>query len=430
MSDTDQHLPQRILVQQEFPPSPPVDVPGILRRDLPPLLTRLPAGAEVAVAVGSRGITDIAVVVKAALDVLRGAGLRPFIVPAMGSHGGATPEGQTALLAGMGITETSSGVPIRAAIEIESVGKTADGLEVVTSKVAAAAAGVLLINRVKPHTDFGGEMGSGLQKMLVVGLGKPAGAAAFHRAASRLGYAHVLRHAAEVLLGRLPVLGGIALVEDQRHQTARLDVIPAEVMASREPELCAAANTLMPRLPFGEIDLLIVDRMGKDISGTGMDPAVIGRMIHGYSLSEEAPHSKPYVRRLFVRDLTPASHGNAIGLGMADFTTTRLVQAMDRDATTINSLTALSLQGAKVPIYCDTDREVLGHALATLALPDVGQARVVRITDTLAVERFEASAALAQEVARIPHLRVVATLGEFAFDTAGNLATLGKGPVS
>jgi hypothetical protein len=283
---------------------------------------------------------------------------------------------------------------------------------------------VLLINRIKPHTDFSGSLGSGLLKMLVVGLGKRAGAASYHGLASRLGYAEVIRDSAAIILRSAPILGGLAILEDQRHQTVRITfVFPAE-MPAREEELCAQARALMPKLPFDDVDLLIVDRMGKDISGTGMDPAVIGRSIHGYSLLEDPQRPPPRVRRLFVRGLTPASHGNAIGLGMADFATTRLVQAVDREVTALNALTALSLQGAKVPLHFATDREAITKALGTLALADVHQARVVRIADTLSLERLQLSAACLPLMAQGPGLEPLGPPAEMAFGPDDNLLPL------
>jgi hypothetical protein len=203
-----------------------------------------------------------------------------------------------------------------------------------------------------------------------------------------------------------------------------LEVVPPPALEEREVALCAAARALMPRLPFQEVDLLIVDRMGKNISGTGMDPAIIGRQIHGYSLAVEAGRRSPHVHRLFVRELTPQSHGNAIGLGMADFTTSRLVRAMDRQVTVTNALTALSLQGAKVPIHFETDRQVIEVALRTLPLPDATHARVVRIADTLSLERLLVSTACLAEARANPALEISGSVEPMEFDTSGNLRPL------
>lgn len=412
-------------VRQRFPASTVPDFGAAIRSGLVPLLARLKPGARIAVAVGSRGITRLKEIVGATVDGLRVAGAAPFIVPAMGSHGGATPEGQRALLAGYGVTADALGVPVCDTMDVATVGHTPRGDAVVCSVEALGADGVVLVNRVKPHTDFAGGIGSGLLKMLVVGLGKHAGAAAFHVAAARDGYEPVLRAAARVLLDQLPVIAGVAVVEDARHQPALVEVVPPAALESREAALCAAARERMPGLPVDDVDLLIVDRMGKNISGTGMDPAIIGRMIHGYSLAAEAEKRSPHARRLLVRDLTPETHGNAIGIGMADFTTGRLVRAMDRHVTMTNALTALSLQGAKVPIWFETDREAITAALRTLSLAEAGEARVVRIADTLSLEWLEVSAACVGDLRGEASVEVLGEPGPMRFDAGGNLLPMG-----
>jgi len=408
-------------VRQKLAATPPLDLPCVVRDQLAVVSAALRPGARIALAVGSRGIANLAAIVAEALATLKAAGAEPFIVPAMGSHGGATPEGQCRLLADYGVTELALGVPIRAAMDVECLGRTEDGVDLFCSAEALRADGILLINRVKPHTDFGGAIGSGLVKMAVVGLGKHAGAIAFHRAAHRVGYERALRTLARLVLSKAPLLGGLAIIENQRHETARLVFVPSKEMEAREPELAAEAARLMPKLPVDDIDLLIVDRLGKDISGTGMDPNVIGRQIHGYSLLESEARVRPLIRRLFVRDLTPGSHGNATGIGMADFTTTRLVRAFDRKATYTNALTAMSLQGSKIPIHFETDRECLAQALATLPLTDPRQAKVVRIADTLSLSELELSQAYTEEVRRRADLEIVGSPAEIRFDPEGNL---------
>ncbi len=415
-------LPRMIRVRQRFANAPAVDVSATLARELSAVLASVQRGQTVAVAVGSRGIANLAAIVRETIALIRRKGAVPFIVPAMGSHGGATMAGQEELLAGYGVTTEAMGVEVRSSMAVRVVGATSVGGEVVCSEAALEADHILLVNRIKPHTDFGGALGSGLQKMLVVGLGKHRGAAGFHRQASRFGYERVLRESAQVLMTAVPLLGGVAIVEDQRHETARLEVVAARDLAHREATLCAIARELMPRLPFAELDLLIVDRMGKNISGTGMDPAVIGRLIHGYSLAEDAERRAPHVRRLLVRDLTPESHGNAIGVGMADFTTARLVRAMDRQVTMTNSLTALSLQGAKVPMHFESDRAAIQAALGTLVYRDVRELRVARIQDTLAVEALSISEGLWREAESGEILDATGPLAEMQFDAAGDFA--------
>ena len=417
-------FPRMLRARQVFPASAPVDINAVLAGGFGPIRRRVRPGSRIAVGVGSRGISNLRAIVGGVIAQLKAAGAQPFIVPAMGSHGGATPEGQTEILAAYGITEAAMGAPIRAGMETEPLGRSAGGLEALCSREALRAEGIVVVNRVKPHTDFHSDsLGSGLLKMLVIGLGKHAGAAYFHRAAQRLGFEAALRELAGVVLRTAPILGGVAIVEDQQHQPARLAVLAAEELERREPELFAEASRLMPRLPFDAIDLLIVDRLGKNISGSGMDPNIIGREMHGYSTLFEAQRGlRPSIKRIFVRDLTPETRGNAIGVGLADFTTTRLVRQMDARKTYVNCLTSLSLNCAKVPIHFETDREALAHALDSLALPESCQPKIIRITDTLSLEELEISEAYLGLLGQAPHLRALGPAEEMRFDEAGNLA--------
>lgn len=417
-------LPRMMRVRQNFPATPPVDIRAEVAGGFGVWRLRLRPGARIAVAVGSRGIAGLAGIVRAVVDELRSAGAHPFIIPAMGSHGGATPEGQRSVLAGYGVTEGAMGVPVRDSLEVRIVGTSVDGVPVPCSVEALAADGIILVNRVKPHTDFGGTLGSGLLKMCVVGLGKHAGAIAMHEAASRLGHEHVIRGMARVLVGSAPILGGVAILENQHHATARLVMVPGAEMEAGEERLLAEARALMPVLPFEEIDLLVVDQLGKNVSGAGMDPNVIGRGVQGYSSAlQRAGRPAPFIRRIFVRDLTPETHGNAIGVGLADVTTSRLVRATDLRVTAINALTALTMQCAKMPIHFDTDREAIVRVLASLALAEPARARIVRIRDTLSLVELEVSEALADEVAHRPWLERLSPPGEWEFDADGNFRT-------
>lgn len=411
-----------IPARQCFPECPAADVRSSTAAALEPLLEGVRPGDRIAVAVGSRGISNLSIIVRCVVEGLRRTGAQPFLIPAMGSHGGGTAEGQVALLADYGVSSEALGAPLEPDLDVEELGCTAEGLEAVCSRVALAADGVLLVNRVKPHTDFHGPLGSGLLKMLVVGLGKREGARRFHAAASRLGYEPALRSLAACIQPRLRLLGGLAILEDQRHETVRIEGVWAGELEAREVELCEAARQLMPRLPFDDVDLLIVDRMGKNISGTGMDPAIIGRMIHGYSTLIDPAQPPPRVRRLLVRDLTPESRGNAVGIGLADFTTDRLVAAMDPRITRLNALTALSLQGAKIPLSFETDRAALGAALESLALSDPAGARVVHIRDTLSVHSFAHSLSLRGNARADCPIEETGEPREMTFDAAGNLA--------
>ncbi len=277
-------MPRMMTVRQEFPATPPIDVVAAVQSELERVMPKLKAKCRIAVGVGSRGISNLQKIVKTTIRWLKDRGVDPYLVPAMGSHGGATPKGQMELLAEYGITKRTMGVRIHAEMDVECIGQTEDAVDVFCSNEALAADGVIVINRVKPHTDFGGSLGSGILKMLVIGLGKRAGAANFHVLASRFGYEHVIRTSARVTLRRLPVLCGLALVENQRHETARIVAHRSAEIEARETELFAEATRLMPKLPFDDMDLLIVDQIGKNISGAGLDPNVIGRGVHGYPL--------------------------------------------------------------------------------------------------------------------------------------------------
>src|ERR1700678_3204238 len=387
-------FPKMLEMEQSYPPSPKLNFADIIKEQFAAqgLREKGTPGMRIALGVGSRGITNLKEIAKATVGVLTNAGARPFIVPAMGSHGGATAEGQIQVLAEYGVTPQSMGVPIEASMAVKKIGTAFDGLDVVFSVPALEADGVVVLNRVKPHTDFRGTLGSGIQKMMVIGFGKQVGANNAHRAAAHMGYEVVLREIARVILGAAPIFCGIALVEDQHHQTAEIEVLRPENIVREEGRLFKKAESLLARLPFEEIDLLIIDRIGKDISGSGMDTNVIGRDIDGYRSTLHSSSSvTPRVSRIFVRDLTPASNGNGVGIGMADFTTSRLVKALNLQYTYMNALTSLGLQPAKIPIYFDNDRKAIQAALASLAAPHPEKMRVVRIADTLNLERFLAS---------------------------------------
>ncbi|MFO1501686.1 MAG: lactate racemase domain-containing protein [Verrucomicrobiota bacterium] len=408
--------------KQSYPSSALLDPAQAVEQEVERLRHCLRPGMRVALGVGSRGITGLQRMVGALVRKLQAMGTHPFIVPAMGSHGGATPEGQTELLAEYGITETALGVPIRAAMEADLIGTTPEGVKAFCSIEALGSDAIILVNRIKPHTDFAGRLGSGILKMAVIGLGKRTGAANFHVAASQWGYEEVLRSVSRVVLAKAPVIGGLAIIENQRHETCRLAAIGRSEIEMREEALFMEAKRLMPRLPFDDIDLLIVDRIGKNLSGAGLDPNIIGRSVHGYSSflgQKDLP--APRIKRIFVRDLTPETHGNAIGIGFADITTTRLVNAIDKRATYVNALTALTPNGAKIPIHFDTDQEALSMALQSVGIADTRQARVVRIADTLSLERLEVSEACAAECTSSQGLEIKQGPEPIRWNGSGNL---------
>lgn len=377
------------------------------------------AGRSVAVAVGSRGIDQLATVVGAAIAKLKSLGARPFIFPAMGSHGGATAEGQREILATFGITEESIGAPINASMDTIEIGRTENDIRVFVSRPALEADLMLIINRVKPHTDFTSErIGSGLRKMLVIGLGKAAGAFECHRYASgpnpRFGYEPVLIEVSSFVLNNLPSVFGLALVEDGYHKLARIEAAPGSQIASREPELFKCARAWMPMLPFEQIDVLIVDEMGKNISGSGMDPNVLGRRAH-----LERVNRSQEVLAIYVRALTPETHGNAIGVGMADVVSDRLVNEMDKVSTYTNALSAMSASSVRIPMHFANDAECLNAALR-LAGAGAAEARIVRVRNTLAMDSFVASSSYATEIAERDDLTVLQPSQDWRFTDEGD----------
>jgi hypothetical protein len=386
------------------------------------VLSKLRPGARIAIAVGSRGISNLKDIVSLVIDSVRRQGADPFIIPAMGSHGGGTPEGQTHILAEYGITPETTGVLFESQMDVRCIGATENGVDVIFSEAALAADGVILINRVKPHTDFQGTIGSGILKMMAIGLGKHRGARICHAAASHLGHESVIRAVARVILTQAPILCGVAIIEDQHHQTADVQVLLPHDLEKRELELFKKAQSLMPKLPFDEIDLLVIDFMGKDFSGSGIDTNVINRSVHGYSTTlTQKSDGKPQVHRIFVRELSPGSNGNATGIGLADFTTTRLVKQIDFRSSYTNALTAMVPGAVKIPIYFDTDREVLNCAITSLALPESAAPRIVRIANTLSLNKFQASEFYKDHIRSRSDLTVARPAHDMDFDREDNL---------
>jgi hypothetical protein len=317
------------------------------------------------------------------------------------------------------------GVPVEASMDIDLLGHVDPSIPVYFSRVALRADGIVLINRVKPHTDFYGALGSGILKMLAIGLGKRAGASACHFVAARLGHERVIRTVSRFLLGRVPFLCGVAILENHYHGTHDVIIVTSGEVEAAEEKLLVQSRGLMPRLPFEDIDLLIVDRIGKNVSGAGMDPNVIGRSVQGYSASlVDAPPVSPKIQRIVVCNLTPETHGNAIGIGMADFITSRMARSLDHRSTYINALTAVTPQTAKIPIFFDADHEIIDAALASLCLQDIAKARVLRILDTLSLQYVEASESFSDDLRSRRDLEILSAPRELDFDPSGNLRPL------
>jgi hypothetical protein len=381
-----------------------------------PALEGLPRGAEVAVTAGSRGVHDMPAVVEAVVTDLRERGLDPFVMPAMGSHGGATAEGQVETLASLGITEESVDCEIRSSMEVERVADDDEGRPVFAAVDALEADAVVLVNRVKLHTDYSGPVESGLCKMAVVGLGKHRGAEAMHNTALARGFDTVVPERAEILFAETPVVGGVAIVENAEERAAEIAGVPVDEILDREPALLERSEELFPRLPVDQLDLLVVDEMGKEISGTGLDTNVIGRVW----FHNQAELDSPEITRIYVRSLTAASHGNGLGCGLADLVHEDLVADLDLEDTYVNIATSGEAGRARIPVIVPADEAAFLLAYSMTGARDPGEMRIARIRNTLEPDDLLVSEPVAEQLRDRPDVDV-GELRPLAFE-AGELA--------
>jgi len=376
-------------------------------------------GKRVAITAGSRGISQIPDILAALVDWLRQRGAQPFIIPAMGSHGGATAEGQRLMLAHLGMTEASLSAPIISSMETVELGRLPNCMPVFIDKQAAEADAIVIVNRIKPHTDYIGDFESGLAKMAAIGMGKLQGADTLHRYGV-YGLRTLMPEAARLVCQRAPVIFGLASIENAYHEVAQITAVPPEGIAGeQEKELLRVAYNLMPRFPFPEIDILIVEEMGKNISGVGMDPKVIGRVkVHG--VTDLAACS---IRTIAVLGLTSEAHGNASGVGLADVTTQRLFQSIDFEATYLNCITSgiTGIQRALLPLVAPTDRAAIETAFRVCGQPDPAHVRAVRIKNTLSLGEMDVSVSLLPEALSECKLSQVGAPSDLRFDNQGNL---------
>ncbi len=416
--------PRMVRLRQRFERPRVEDVAAAVRQALHAVdLGRvIRPGQTVALTAGSRGIANIPVVLRATAEFLKRLGARPFLVPAMGSHGGGTAEGQRHILESYGITEEFVGVPIRASMEVVSLGDTKEGFPVVLDRHASEADHIGVVARVKPHTGYHGPIESGLLKMMMIGLGKHAGALAYHRILLEQPYDRVVRSVGRLMRAKGKIAFGLALVENAYDETALVEAALPGDFEPVEERLLALARNWLPRLPWREADLLIVDEIGKEISGSGLDTNVVGRK---RAFPGDEPEGQPRMRFIFVRGLSPHTHGNAAGIGLADFTTTRLVRAMDYHATVLNCLTSGYPEAAKLPVHFASDREVIEAALAILGTRAPQEARIVHIRNTLAVEELEVSEPCLDQAGRQTDFTIEGAPYELSFDARGDLAGLG-----
>jgi len=374
-------------------------------------------GDKIAITAGSRGITNFTEILSALVKKLKELGAIPFIVPAMGSHGHATSNGQEEVLAKLGITERTIGCPIKSSMEVVKIGTTKENLPIFLDKYAYEADHIVVVNRIKPHTEFKGSIESGLMKMMVIGLGKKRGAEEYHNFMVRNGYSNTIISVAREVLKLSPIIFGLGIVENQKKETAIIKAILPENIEETEKKLLIKAKEWMPKIPFKGIDLLVIDQMGKDISGSGMDPNIVQRHV---ARCANFP-AKSNILRIFVRDLSPNSYGNADGIGLADFTTKKLVDKIDRNAMYMTCLTSNVPELGRIPIYFERDFDAIKNALNSCGLSRFKEAKIVRIKDTNHLQELEVSEALLEQVKFMNNIEILTEPYFMKFDKYGNL---------
>ncbi len=414
-------LPKMALVEQQFDPQRIENIPEAVAQEMAKLHLgeKVKSGDSVAITAGSRGVANIDTITKTIVEELKKLGAEPFVFPAMGSHGGATAEGQIKVLASLGITEETMGCPIKSDMEPTFLGEADLGYPVNVDKNAMAADHIVVVNRVKAHTKFEGPVESGIMKMMAIGMGKQKGASYYHKAAVRLTFQKIVETVGLEVMKRCPILFGLGTVENAFHDTCVIRAFKPEDILEGEKALLVTAKERMAQLPFDEIDILIVEEIGKDISGTGMDTNVTGR---NFDLLGDFT-TRPKVKRVFIRDLTAKTEGNATGIGLADFTTTRLVEKMDKHKTWMNVITGISPEKGAIPIHFDTDREILQACFDTIGDTPPAEAMVVHIKNTLAVHRISVSQAYADLIAGNEKLKQLSDWKKMALDPQGNMVS-------
>ena len=382
------------------------------------LASKITPGQTVAVACSSRGITDYSAIVKETVTSLKTMQLEPFIFPAMGSHGAATAEGQKRMLAHLGITEKSTGAPVRSSLDVITIGKTTQGIPVYIDRLAAEADHIVLINRIKKHTEFVYKFESGLMKMMAIGLGKQEGAAMYHQAMLTYGYADVIHSVAQQVMRRANILFGVGIVENGYGLTAKIGLCPCEKIQEQEIKLFKMAKDMAPALPFDEADIIVIDEMGKDISGTGFDTKAVGRI--GLPLLTEDPEF-PKIKRILVCDLTEESEGNAVGVGVADFITRRLYDKIDQESLDMNTITGVCPEMGKISLTLKNDREALDIAIRCAGLVPRDKLKIIRIKNTSRLSEIDVSEGYDAEMKSRTDLEIIKEKHRLEFDTHGNL---------
>ncbi len=416
-------LPRIGLIRQEFPDRSLKNVAKEVRGQLEKadFAAKMKPGARIAIGVGSRGIARIATIVKAVVEYWKAAGCKPFIFPAMGSHGAATGEGQAAVLAHYGINPETMNCPIISSLEVVSMGRTPEGIETFMDRSAFKSEGVMLVGRVKWHTDFDGKIESGLCKMTAIGLGKLAGARQYHGFGHRIGLERVIRSVFQQIAQSGRIVGGLAIIEDGNHRTAQVTAVHIENLQEQEEQLLALAKSWAGRIPVNALDILILDEIGKEISGTGMDTKVVNRSTMAYY---NCYTNAPQVDRIFIRDLSKWSDGNALGMGLADMAADRLIDKVDWQATYVNGLTSSITASTRMPIHFPTDRECLEKLAPTVGRNNPEDLTVAWIANTMNLRLMAVSENLLPELRQNPAIKIVSQPMELPYDEAGNLPRL------
>jgi nickel-dependent lactate racemase len=416
----DVKIPRMVKIQQHFNTDEIQDVEGAVQEELrkPEIMNRVKAGMRIAVGVGSRGVAEIPRIVRTVISELKSWGAEPFIVPAMGSHGGATDEGQKEVLANLGVTESTAGCPIISSMEVVSLGVMDNGLPILLDKNAFEADGIIVINRIKAHSGFSGPNESGLAKMITIGLGKQKGAESCHT----LGFGHMAEFVvdmARIKIEQAPFLFGIGTVENAYDRVRKIAAIPAEDIIEKERALLVESKENMPGLLLKPIDVLIVDQIGKEFSGSGMDPYTTGRAATPYLSVGPEPG------RIVVLDVTDRSHGNCCGMGIADFSTKRLFNKINFEYTYANNITSTALSSGKIPLIMDSDRLAIQGAIKTCNTLNVDGIRVVHIANSLHVETIYISESMVEEAKQHPNITSLSDPQDLVFDESGNLPSIG-----
>lgn len=410
-------IPKFFRLRQEFERPRLDDIGGRIQSELARILPADLSGLSVAVTVGSRGIANIDVVTRNCIESLKTRGAAPFIVPAMGSHGGATAEGQTQVLASLGVTETAMGCPIRSSMEVIEVCQADEGFPVYFDRFAYEADRVLVVNRIKPHTRFAGAIESGLMKMMLIGLGKQKGAEVYHQVIHNYSFDQIVRSVAKEVIAKCSIIGGLAILENAYEETGAIFAAEPSAIESREAEFLETVKSWMPKLPFEKSELLMIDQIGKNISGTGMDTNVIGRKKNDHAAIEG---EKPDIHHIYVRGLTEATHGNASGIGLSELCHRRVIESMNQEATRMNCITAGHITGGMLPVDFESDFAALKTACQLSGFVPPQEVTAMWIQDTLHLAEIECSEAFLS-LARERGLEILSPPSQLEFDSQGNL---------